>query len=1020
MKRKIALLLAFVMVFSLVPMSVSAVGVRPGGGGVVSLPNSGGSNPGMFVGSELDFQDAGGPSGPLVCPDIGPLPGSTAANPGINPHHATRGLSIHRADFVHGVGDQNIVPNYTVFRAYVAVNGLGSEGRILPSLQNLRAFNSLTASGAAILNSVLPANRQVAAGYTALEMAAQGVLSASVVSGSNYMVVTLTRASNNSAWLTVAFEGDVNDVGGAVNTWIPINYWRRSNSDVNAVISWAGGWRADQTIRLADSGADRFIFELDEDDIRPFARRIRLDDLVIRESVVGMWNDRGVAHIGLVLDRGFSWAPDLYTDINNAPDPSQRFFRVESQFGNNGIGVIHNNTHWNVDGANFANAIQNVTAGNWTATGAPIQRIVGNPTNTDNVRGNWSNSIDEFGTGADAGFADMFRGRDRRRVAAFAVNPTDPPAGATTWADSIYIGGLQILANEDARVGDVGVEIVLLDANFNDINSGRVVVARYERYGIIFDRVDDHDLEDWVLQSGIREWELVDEFAVDGAWWRGGRTRDWDSVEGAWELYHQTASFVLTETVPGVLPFTGLRDIVFEFDEGIQVLGVYLETNDDDAFIDAHDDQDGTWWFAGRGVRQGFMDAVIHPHSVTINPEIGRDLRRQDIAEITGHFYISIMPGFEQVVGDTVVVTARGPGFEDGLTAELALVEDPIRVRVEPVLTIDDDGEAAWGRIRHESIGDIIIEEMWPGALRHGSTLWLGVEGGVSLGANHADLVSLGANAATVVNEVESNMLISNPIRDPRGTFIEIRRESRDEPATLRFSGVEISGALVADTNYGIIVAGSAVADNFGVAGFDWEGPLFGGGGFTRQGHGLFYQEPYLTNAFRFEGADVFDPGVITAPPSFQPPVATGPRTIHQAQPFSFVNPRNGQPENLFPPFTMVNSPIFAQTGNADAFLAAILVEYLLGWSGSFDAAASSGTFNLPDGRVVVFTNGSSTALVNGVPTPILNGDGVEVAARINPATDRFEVPIRFFRTLGVNVTFIGGGAGNNSLVVAP
>jgi hypothetical protein len=103
-------------------------------------------------------------------------------------------------------------------------------------------------------------------------------------------------------------------------------------------------------------------------------------------------------------------------------------------------------------------------------------------------------------------------------------------------------------------------------------------------------------------------------------------------------------------------------------------------------------------------------------------------------------------------------------------------------------------------------------------------------------------------------------------------------------------------------------------------------------------------------------------------------------------------------------------------TGNASAFLAVAVVRDILGWEDDWNEATRTGTFTTPDGRVIVFTEGSPVVQVNGQQITMVNTAGDQIAARISPQSNRFIIPLRVFTELGVNWTWLGGTEGNNSI----
>jgi len=420
-----------------------------------------------------------------------------------------------------------------------------------------------------------------------------------------------------------------------------------------------------------------------------------------------------------------------------------------------------------------------------------------------------------------------------------------------------------------------------------------------------------------------------------------------------------------------------LIETLFAFPEGIQVLGVELYTNDADFWRDGGRSNGEIEWKdfyyvdGNSSSRSGDLDVLVRPSYVSIRPHI-RDHTGSDgdIAKVFATFFVSVQAGFEHLYGEDIDLTATfrggasGFGDEFRATETVALAWDPITVTTNPI-QIQDNNEAAWGQIRQVQVGNITIHETEPGSLARNQQIWIGVEGGVSLAWGSADLISLSASTATV--DANSGLQVGTIVSDQRGFWVEIVGESIDEPGTITFSGVQASGTFVAGNEWDIIVAGSAVADNFGVSAFTWDGPIFGGGTFTRIGHGLFTPEPYPTAALSFDGTDVFDPGVIAppAPPTTQPPTtlpSATPVTLFQNQAYT-IRAGSQAGQTIMPSFEM---RAFGDGSTATAFIAAFAIGDILGWDASWDPTQQQGTFTMQNGQAIVFTNGSNQVQVGG------------------------------------------------------
>jgi len=510
----------------------------------------------------------------------------------------------------------------------------------------------------------------------------------------------------------------------------------------------------------------------------------------------------------------------------------------------------------------------------------------------------------------------------------------------------------------------------------------RITVAQFGEIGLELELHEDDDLEDFWLRSGVQEW---------------GNRAVFD------DTYHLTARAVLRETVAGSLPGTGAHPTTFTFNEGIQVLGARIWTNE--AHFSTWDDDEGVVWF-GDNQRGSFLNTTIGRNYVTIRPEIGRGIeRRWRRAEVTIEFYLSVQPNYEGLFGEDIDVTVTSGTierpFEDSLT--IAHAWDPITVDTSPV-SFDGAEVAAFGVVRGASLGDVVITEVGAGVLEPGTRLWLGVEGGISRSWGTADHISLYAGNVTTN---DPTLQFTQPRVDSHGTFIEITRASRYDGAQITFSNVQISGRVIPGQSYNIFVAEDAVAANW--EGFAWmrvnewtyDDFILGPGRFTRGAlHGYFTPEPYATLAFDFEGSDIFAPPV-APPPSAQDPIS-GPVTFHLNS--SHIT-RDGD---------VVAAPVFVLVPNitnpnyVTSYVAVRVVADLAGFpwgpgQSGWDPASQTATFT-NGSTTIVFTANSTSATVNGIPTPITAG-GLGADARI--IGDRMFVPISFFNTLPVPVSVV-------------
>jgi len=495
--------------------------------------------------------------------------------------------------------------------------------------------------------------------------------------------------------------------------------------------------------------------------------------------------------------------------------------------------------------------------------------------------------------------------------------------------------------------------------------------------------------------------------------------------------YHLTARGVLRETVAGSMPGTGASPITFTFNDGIEILGVRMATNEGHfsrSTINEEDRDDMYVWYGGQLESDNFFATTLGRNSVTIRPEIGRGIEsRWRNAQITMEFYLSIMPGYEHFFGfDEIEVTASASvdGVEWEETITIAYAWDPITVETSPV-QLDDQGSAVAGIIRNFTVNDVIVHEVEAGALFVGTRLWLGVEGGVSRSWGSADHLSLGSFNVTVEGD---DFLELSPVRqDSHGTFVEVLRASRTDGARIVFSDIQIAGNVFPDRDYNVFVADSAVAANWD--GFNWinTGGQTGGIGFSRGAvRGFFALEPYAEPLFSFAGAEVLLPPPATAVPPIgdltpgQPGVGVPsavPVTLFQNQPY-IIRQGAQAGQQIAPSFDLV--PVPGAPAQTSSFIAVAAIADILGWGLDWDPSGVA-TFQLLDGRTAVFTNGQSTFNVNGQSFPMAHlANGAPAPVFLQTQADgsaRMMIHIRAFEMLGVRLQWLPAGPG---IIVTP
>jgi len=783
---------------------------------------------------------------------------------------------------------------------------------------------------------------------------------------------------------------------------VPIEFATRHNSN-NVRLSidrWSGQFATSTQAFTIAERREEGRFRFTGGDIRDFSDHVDIHRIRIEELFVGAFDRSSHWRIDLTLPRGFTWAR---SNVNNLPNfnnsasvRGDRFEHVRTRWGTgwNGIDVSHYSRHY----------------------GAP-------------VRGVYAQNIENNG-----------------RTLYFCVD-FDGALDLGRNLEWLEIRDLRINADDNATRGDVNVEVMIrhwdpgsagvitggvhggttyeegTERGYVRPYRGTITVGRYLPQGIVLEIHEDDDIEDFVLESGRREFGWLD--ITDGyarLTTPAGIGHAIRNVEGD---IHATARVVLREITPRTLNLTGNANgqIEFEFPDGIQVLGVRVNPNGQ-----FDDDTERHLWYDER-ISDDHWGTRIRNNLVTMRPIAETD--REEQAELTMEFYLSVQAGFESIFGDEIEVTVDGRALGDHgpLNAVVAYAWDPIFVETSPVL-VDDVGAAAFGRILRVPIQDIVIHETSEEALRAGTELWIGVETHGAPSSNPNVEVSLTAMSVT-----SDNLRVSaRPVPGHGGVWVTILGESRDEPGSITLSGVEIYGAIVPGGEYNVIVGGDAVAHNWGIAGMGWgSGAAVWTGADRSRGlaYGIFSQVPYSTHAFTFEGTDIGGIPGITGPQTPTPTPTITPTPTPTIIPTSVEISENMQtfpsrqtPGYEFRGVPLVFVPNIQNANYVTGYVMMMLVADILGVQGTWDPASATGTFT--DGvNTVVFENGSDHAMVNGVRTPIMSGN-LRADARILspvPGEYRFFVPIAFFEHLpfGASVNWIPGRpTGQRAITVTP
>jgi len=212
----------------------------------------------------------------------------------------------------------------------------------------------------------------------------------------------------------------------------------------------------------------------------------------------------------------------------------------------------------------------------------------------------------------------------------------------------------------------------------------------------------------------------------------------------------------------------------------------------------------------------------IPPGTLSAADVLNRRLRHTRVLEVT--FWVSVTGGFEaRNPGETIDVTVRGAGAANlnGTVIPVAIPVDPISLALPdgPVDLVTD----VLSTVSNHQISDIEVTIYEPHLMGEGTSFYFAI-GGVEA-SDRAFGLHLFASSVSVSGE---GFVVGQPTRQPAagatatagsGFFLPIHRVPDEGvnsgPITITLSNVSVSGTVIPHVQYNVIVLGTAVADNF-------------------------------------------------------------------------------------------------------------------------------------------------------------------------------------------------------------
>ena len=405
-------------------------------------------------------------------------------------------------------------------------------------------------------------------------------------------------------------------------------------------------------------------------------------------------------------------------------------------------------------------------------------------------------------------------------------------------------------------------------------------------------------------------------------------------------------------------------------------------------------------------------DDTLDPVGVIGVPTLTRDSLRLFIPRIEGDaaarnatrtltvvFYVSILAGYEHLIGEPITVVASGPAVAnlavDNREVTIAYVEDPISVEL-----LSDRVHMEVGQVMTPfeitPISDIRITERERGTLTRGTQLRIGIE---------ADPIPVLGGHALVNTQVildDSGLEIR---ATQRGTgqnayiLLEVIRESQVDGASFTLTNNAVMGTFIPAIRYGVSVNAIPVAANPVPARYR-ENPIAQNTARGLTGRGHFDAIPYFVEVVTFEGFvyEGLPPGVGIPGPGLAPGAN-----------LRFWEGMSAMPTNVGGEFHLVQDPftfVYTTPDLRVAMLNPRVFADIIGGELTYGGTPMQITFNGPsamgDNVTVTLTVGSTQAVVNGVTVDIAafagaSGPAGSITTQI--INDRSFVPLRFLAT---------------------
>jgi hypothetical protein len=476
------------------------------------------------------------------------------------------------------------------------------------------------------------------------------------------------------------------------------------------------------------------------------------------------------------------------------------------------------------------------------------------------------------------------------------------------------------------------------------------------------------------------------------------------------ELEQKLAKVALWEIAPNAWGATAGIDATFTVDEGVKINRAELFLEDSlEGYKQGNgsDDDNNVYAVSLKNFEGNYMPTnegvLLKPDSlrVTIPLQNQTDIKTARLLEV--QLWVSIEAGYEWKYGTTDLnVHASGNSLtnmpSDQGSVVAGKVADPIILSVDTVVPVITNNTAYYAGDELTEVGEITVTETAAGNLVRGEELWV-----YAIGGRVNDVEVLCDPQAVVDSASGLQLSQGRPTRHSyantlyEGMVFTVTHESRNNPATITFTGVKLLGYIYPEVDYQVVVSGNAIAENDYLVFEEAKGNTVS----VIEEQLLFSNAPYNSSFYSFDDVDTNIPGgtgyadapaatdpaaPVEQPPVVAPYVPEGPTawTINESTPG-----KEGYPN----PFIRRNGVGLGHVGAIAEFLG-----LEASWDDSIKTATLTGTDKYGAPLEIILVQNDTNGIINGVSYDIgtKTGSGAPGTITVLNENNAIYLPLRF------------------------